>query len=144
MGSVNLVAYDARTKTVHGSNFIYKNSYDTIRYFLENSRELGLRPTLQIFDPSFLRAALDILRARHLDRTIIAQILLGWTGTALRFAAVIKESGSVPRHVERCSVQLVWGDARRGQSSHSCRRLSVSAVTFVSAWKIISMHEKDS
>ena len=58
MGSVNLVAYDAAAKKVHNENFIYCNSYETIRYFLTKSRELGLRPTLQIFDPSFLRAAL--------------------------------------------------------------------------------------
>lgn len=77
MGSVNLVAYDAKTKTVHGSGFIYKNNYDTIRYFLEGSRELGLRPTLQIFDPSFLRAALIFLEQGLLTEPLLLKFYLG-------------------------------------------------------------------
>lgn len=77
MGSVNLVSYDPRTKTVSGSNFIYKNSYDTIRYFLEGSRELKLRPTLQIFDPSFLRAALIFLDQGLLTEPLLLKFYLG-------------------------------------------------------------------
>jgi uncharacterized protein (DUF849 family) len=62
---------------VHGSNFVYKNSYDTIRYFLENSRELGLRPTLQIFDASFLRAALVFLDQGLLTEPLLLKFYLG-------------------------------------------------------------------
>ncbi|MBI3301559.1 MAG: 3-keto-5-aminohexanoate cleavage protein [Deltaproteobacteria bacterium] len=77
MGSVNLVSYDPRTKTISGSHFIYKNSYDTIRYFLESSRELKLRPTLQIFDPSFLRAALVFLDQGLLTEPLLLKFYLG-------------------------------------------------------------------
>ncbi len=77
MGSVNLVSYDPRTKVVSGSHFIYKNSYDTIRYFLEGSRELKLRPTLQIFDPSFLRAALVFLDQGLLTEPLLLKFYLG-------------------------------------------------------------------
>ena len=77
MGSVNLVSYDAKTKTVHGSSFVYKNNYDTIRYFLEGSRELGLRPTLQIFDASFLRAALVFLDQGLLTEPLLLKFYLG-------------------------------------------------------------------
>jgi len=61
MGSVNFAEYDRRSKTIRGGHFVYQNSYDTIRYFLEGCRELKLRPTLQIFEPGFLRAALTFI-----------------------------------------------------------------------------------
>ncbi len=77
MGSVNLVSYDPKTKVVNGSSFIYKNNYDTIRYFLEGSRELGLRPTLQIFDASFLRAALVFLDQGVLTEPLLLKFYLG-------------------------------------------------------------------
>jgi 3-keto-5-aminohexanoate cleavage enzyme len=77
MGSVNLVGYDRQSKTVHNSEFIYCNSYDTIRYFLTKSRELGLRPTLQIFDPSFLRAALVFLDQGVLTEPLLLKFYLG-------------------------------------------------------------------
>ena len=77
MGSVNLVAYDPTSKKVHNEDFIYKNSYETIRYFLTKSRELGLRPTLQIFDPSFLRAALVFLDQGILTEPLLLKFYLG-------------------------------------------------------------------
>ncbi len=77
MGSVNLVAYDRISKKVHNEEFIYCNSYETIRYFLTKSRELGLRPTLQIFDPSFLRAALVFLDQGVLTEPLLLKFYLG-------------------------------------------------------------------
>jgi len=77
MGSVNLVAYDTASKKVHNEKFVYNNSYETIRYFLENSRELGLRPTLQIFDPSFLRAALIFLDQGILTEPLLLKFYFG-------------------------------------------------------------------
>jgi uncharacterized protein (DUF849 family) len=77
MGSVNLVGYDRESKTVHNPGFIYCNSYDTIRYFLTKSCELGLRPTLQIFDPSFLRAALVFLDQGILTEPLLLKFYLG-------------------------------------------------------------------
>jgi uncharacterized protein (DUF849 family) len=77
MGSVNLVAYDPASKKVHGEDSVYQNSYATIRYFLTMSRELGLRPTLQIFDPSFLRAALIFLEQGILTEPLLLKFYLG-------------------------------------------------------------------
>ena len=77
MGSVNLVSYNRQTKKIQDENFIYCNSYTTIRYFLENSRELGLRPTLQIFDASFLRAALVFLEQGVLTEPLLLKFYLG-------------------------------------------------------------------
>jgi len=77
MGSVNLVAYDPRSKKIHNEGGIYCNSYETIRYFLTKSRELGLRPTLQIFDPSFLRAALIFLDQGILTEPLLLKFYLG-------------------------------------------------------------------
>ncbi|HLW71111.1 MAG TPA: 3-keto-5-aminohexanoate cleavage protein [Candidatus Binataceae bacterium] len=77
MGSVNLVGYDPATKKLHGDDTVYQNSYPTIRYFLTMSRELGLRPTLQIFDPSFLRAALVFLDQGILTEPLMLKFYLG-------------------------------------------------------------------
>jgi 3-keto-5-aminohexanoate cleavage enzyme len=77
MGSVNLVGYNPRTKKIHDESAIYCNSYETIRYFLEHSRELGLRTTLQIFDASFLRAALIFLEQGVLTEPLLLKFYLG-------------------------------------------------------------------
>src|SRR5271166_5652342 len=77
LGSLNLATYDRRTKKVRGADFIYQNSYATCRYFLETSRELGLRPTLQIFEPGFLRAALVFLDMGLLTEPLILKFYLG-------------------------------------------------------------------
>lgn len=77
MGSVNLVSWDPHTKSLGAGRFVYQNSFDTIRYFLAGSRELGLRPTLQIFDPSFLRAALVFLEIGLLTEPLILKFYLG-------------------------------------------------------------------
>jgi 3-keto-5-aminohexanoate cleavage enzyme len=71
MASVNLVGYDPVTKKIHGEATVYQNSYETIRYFVTMSRELGLRPTMQIFDPSGIRAAIIFL-----DQGILTEPLL--------------------------------------------------------------------
>lgn len=77
MGSVNLVTYDRARRAIHNEEMVYRNSYATIRYFLEKSRELGLRPTLQIFDPSFLRAALVFLEMGVLSEPLLLKFYLG-------------------------------------------------------------------
>jgi 3-keto-5-aminohexanoate cleavage enzyme len=76
VGSVNLASYDRQSKKVRGARFIYQNSYETCRYFLETSRELGLRPTLQIFEPGFLRAALVFLDQGLLTEPLILKFYL--------------------------------------------------------------------
>jgi uncharacterized protein (DUF849 family) len=77
MGSVNLASYDRRAKKIRGANFVYQNSFETCRYFLETSRELGLRPTLQIFEPGFLRAALVFLDMGLLTEPLLLKFYLG-------------------------------------------------------------------
>ncbi len=77
MGSVNLVTYDPITKNLGEGNFVYQNSYDTIKHFLEGSNELGLRPTLQIFDASFLRAALVFLDKGVLTEPLLLKFYFG-------------------------------------------------------------------
>jgi 3-keto-5-aminohexanoate cleavage enzyme len=71
MGSVNFVEYNRHKKSLRGGQFVYQNSYNTIRYFLEGCRELKLRPTLQIFEPGFLRAALTYLDMGLLDEPLL-------------------------------------------------------------------------
>ena len=77
MGSVNLVAYNPMTKTLADESTIYCNSYATIRYFLTKSRELGLRPTLQIFDPSFIRSSLYFLEQGILTEPLLMKFYFG-------------------------------------------------------------------
>ena len=77
LGSVNLHSFDRATGKVRGTKFIYQNTYDTCRYFLETSRELGLRPTLQIFEPGFLRTALLFLEQGLLTEPLILKLYLG-------------------------------------------------------------------
>lgn len=77
MGSVNLASYDRRTRKIRGERFVYLNTYETCRYFLETSRELGLRPTLQIFEPGFLRAALIFLEQGLLTEPLLLKFYLG-------------------------------------------------------------------
>ncbi|MGH7949744.1 MAG: 3-keto-5-aminohexanoate cleavage protein [Candidatus Binataceae bacterium] len=77
MGSVNLASYDPAAKKLRGESMIYQNSYATIRHFLETMRELRLRPTLQIFDPSFVRAALVFLDQGLLTEPLVLKFYLG-------------------------------------------------------------------
>jgi 3-keto-5-aminohexanoate cleavage enzyme len=77
MGSVNLVSYDTAKKQVRDESMVYSNSYATIRYFLEKSRDLGLRPTLQIFDASFLRAAMVFLDQAVLTEPLLLKFYFG-------------------------------------------------------------------
>jgi len=77
MGSVNLVSYDTAKKQIRDESMVYSNSYATIRYFLEKSRDLGLRPTLQIFDASFLRAAMVFLEQGVLTEPLMLKFYFG-------------------------------------------------------------------
>ena len=90
MGSVNLAAYDRHSKKIRGENFVYQNSFATCRYFLETSRELGLRPTLQIFEPGFLRAALVFLDMGLLTEPLLLKFYLGGEGSHFGLPPTIK------------------------------------------------------
>ncbi len=78
MASVNLFSYDPkRHEVTNGGGFIYKNCYDDIRYFLQISNELGLTPTLQIFDASGVRAALIFLEQGLLKEPLLLKFYFG-------------------------------------------------------------------
>jgi 3-keto-5-aminohexanoate cleavage enzyme len=77
MASVNLVTYDPATRKIQGEDSVYRNSYADIRNFLTMSRELGLRPTMQIFDPSGIRAALVFLNQGILTEPLLFKFYFG-------------------------------------------------------------------
>jgi uncharacterized protein (DUF849 family) len=77
MASVNLAGYDPINKKLLGEPVVYQNPYETIRYFLQSSRELGLRPTMQIFDPSGIRAALVFLEQGVLTEPLLFKFYFG-------------------------------------------------------------------
>lgn len=78
MASLNLFSYDTDKRMVSGGgDFIYKNTYEGIRYFLEVSRDLGLRPTLQIFDASGIRAAQIFLEQGLLTEPLLIKFYFG-------------------------------------------------------------------
>ncbi|MBV1932937.1 MAG: 3-keto-5-aminohexanoate cleavage protein [Porticoccaceae bacterium] len=78
MASVNLFSYDQQKQEVTGGGgFVYQNPYDDIRYFLEVSRDLGLRPTLQIFDASGIRTALIFLEQGLLSEPLLLKFYFG-------------------------------------------------------------------
>ncbi len=78
MASVNLFSYDKQNhKVTGGGSFVYQNPYDDIKYFLEVSRDLGLRPTLQIFDASGIRAATIFLEQGLLTEPLLLKFYFG-------------------------------------------------------------------
>lgn len=74
-GSVNLDAFDPLTGG--DSHHIYINPHHHIRYFLESCRTLRLRPTVQVFDASFLRTALGFLEQGLLDEPLLLKFYFG-------------------------------------------------------------------
>ena len=50
MGSVNLATYIRDSKKIHGAGFVYQNSYETCRYFLQMSRELDCAPLFRFLN----------------------------------------------------------------------------------------------
>ena len=76
MGSVNLGMWDAKSKKLRGST--YQNSFDTLRDTLKLMKECGLkRPTLQIFDATFLRTTLIFLEQGLLTEPLLIKFYLG-------------------------------------------------------------------
>ncbi|MCW5654346.1 3-keto-5-aminohexanoate cleavage protein [Hydrogenophaga sp.] len=75
-GSVNLAGYDPITRQLRGER-TYLNSAENSRYFLQACKELGLRPSVQVFDASFLRAALVFLEQGLLAEPLMLKFYLG-------------------------------------------------------------------
>jgi uncharacterized protein (DUF849 family) len=76
-GSVNLVSYDLATKRIRNETSVYKVTFETARHQLEKIRELGLRPTLNMFDPSYARATLLFLEQGLLTEPLMIKFYFG-------------------------------------------------------------------
>jgi uncharacterized protein (DUF849 family) len=66
-----------------GRDRVYINTHDDARYMVERCAELGLAPSVSIFDPSFLRVALAFHAAGELPRGALIKLYFG--GDALPF-----------------------------------------------------------
>jgi len=66
-----------------GGDRVYINTHDDARYMVERCAELGLAPSVSIFDPSFLRVALAFHAAGELPRGALIKLYFG--GDALPF-----------------------------------------------------------
>jgi 3-keto-5-aminohexanoate cleavage enzyme len=76
-GSVNLVSYDPATKRIRNETSVYKVTFETARHQLEKIRELGLRPTLNMFDPSYARETLLFLEHGLLTEPLMIKFYFG-------------------------------------------------------------------
>lgn len=76
-GSVNLVSYDPATKRVRNETSVYRVTFETARHQLEKIKELGLRPTLNMFDPSYARATLLFLEQGLLSEPLMIKFYFG-------------------------------------------------------------------
>src|SRR5258705_2903904 len=112
MGSVNLATYSREVKKIRGANFVYQNSYETCRQFLEMSRELGLRPTLQVFEPGFLRAALVFLDQGLLTEPLILKFYFGGKEQNFGLPPTLKSLEAYLEMIE--SVRCNWFAATLG------------------------------
>lgn len=112
LGSVNLATYDRNSRKIRGANFVYLNSYATCQYFLETSRELGLRPTLQIFEPGFLRAALVFLDKGLLTEPLILKFYLGGEEQSFGLPPILKSLEAYLAMIE--GVRCNWFAATLG------------------------------
>jgi len=74
-GSVNLGGLDA--DRLPSAGFVYANSFDDIRYQLELCERHRLGPSMAIFEPGFLRAALAWWRAGRLPAGAMIKLYFG-------------------------------------------------------------------
>lgn len=85
-GSVNLGRVGAREGETP-SNFVYTNTFADFHYELDRCREWGLGPSIAIFEPGFLQAALAYERAGRLPAGAFVKLYFsggrtgrgGWT-----------------------------------------------------------------
>lgn len=76
-GSLNLVSYEPATKRIRNESAIYQNSIDYTRRHLAKIRELGLRPTVNMFEPGFVRATLLFLDQGLLTEPLMVKFYFG-------------------------------------------------------------------
>jgi uncharacterized protein (DUF849 family) len=75
-GSVSLGAYDEQGLPM-SLDLVYINTFADARYMVERCAELGLAPSISIFDPSFLRVALAFHEAGALPPGAIVKLYFG-------------------------------------------------------------------
>jgi uncharacterized protein (DUF849 family) len=77
MGSVNLVLWDQQAKT-YAFNLTYENSIDLLIETLKYMKDLGhKRPTLQVFDGSFVRAIVRFLEMGLIEEPLKINFYFG-------------------------------------------------------------------
>lgn len=81
-GSVSLGPYDAEGLPM-AIDFVYQNTFADVRYMADSCRSRGLGAHISIFEPGFLRVALDYTRAGRFPRALKIQLYFG--GPALPF-----------------------------------------------------------
>jgi 3-keto-5-aminohexanoate cleavage enzyme len=77
MGSLNVTRWDAKTRSFT-EQFVYENSVDFLIEAIRYMADLGFRrPTLQIFDATFLRTTLKLLEMGVLAEPLLLKFYLG-------------------------------------------------------------------
>jgi uncharacterized protein (DUF849 family) len=76
-GSLNLVSYDPENNRIRNENAVYRNTYEDTRRLLTKLRELGLRPTINMFEPGFARATLIFLEQGLLSEPLMVKFYFG-------------------------------------------------------------------
>jgi len=78
-GSVNLVTYDPATKRIGNEAMVYRVFFDAACRQLTKVQELGMRPTVQMFDPTYARATLLFLAQGLLNEPLMINFFW-WPG----------------------------------------------------------------
>jgi uncharacterized protein (DUF849 family) len=115
-GSVNLGPVDA--DGVPLGSFVYANSFDTLARAFELCRAGGLGPSLAIYEPGFLRAALAWWRAGRLPRGAMLKLYLsterGYFGAPFGLPPTVTALDAYLELLEGCdvpwAVSVVGGD----------------------------------
>jgi uncharacterized protein (DUF849 family) len=81
-GSVSLGPYDSEGLPM-AVDFVYQNTFADVRYMADSCRTRGLGAHVSIFEPGFLRVALDYHRAGRFPPALKIQLYFG--GPALPF-----------------------------------------------------------
>ena len=111
-GSVNLVSYDPVTKRTRNEGSVYRVPFDAARRQLEKIQELGMRATVQMFDPSYARATLLFLEQGLLTEPLMIKFYFG--GPELPFGLPLNVK-SLEAYLEMFKgVRLNWFAATLG------------------------------
>jgi len=76
-GTLNLISYDPLNKKIRNESAVYKNTFEDTRRHLAKVRELALRPTINMFEPGFVRATLIFLEQGLLTEPLMVKFYFG-------------------------------------------------------------------